>query len=80
MVLWCTQAFGTMDDVQAHLGRAHPRRTGAVPIGELLTIVIVFLFADAQGCEGYAAVIGMVDVSMTRAGSSSEVEIIHDDC
>ena len=39
------------DDVKACLSWAHPSRTGLLPVGEALAIVIVFLFADMQDCE-----------------------------
>ena len=41
-----------MDNVDACLSGAHPGQTGPVPVGEPLTVVIVFLFTNAEGHEG----------------------------
>ena len=51
-----------------------------MPIGESLTVVIVLLFANAQGHENSVSVYDMVDVVEMRAGGSSEAEVIRDDC
>ena len=69
-----------MDNVDAHLSRAHQGQTGATLIGESLTVVIVLLFAHAQGCKNDVGVDDVVDVVETRAGGSSKAEVIHDDC
>ena len=50
------------DDVEACLSRAHPGCTGLPLVGEAVSIVVVFLFADMQGCEGDIDVSSLVDV------------------
>ena len=40
------------ENVDACLSGAHSGRPSSTPVGELLTVVVVFLFASAQGCEG----------------------------
>ena len=51
-----------VDNVDACLSGAHPGQTGSMPVGKSLTVVIVFLFVNAQGREGDVIVGDKVDV------------------
>ena len=53
-----------VDDVEACLSWAHTGHAEAVPVGELLTVVIILLFADAQGCVGDIDISGLVNVQV----------------
>ncbi len=49
-------------------------------VGESLTVVIVFLFANAQGFVGNIIVGNEVYVVMAQAGGIREAEVLRDDC
>ena len=51
-----------------------------MPIGESLTVVIVFLFANAHGCEDNVGVSDMADVVEARASSCSKAEVVCNNC
>ena len=80
VTMWCAQMVAAADNVYACLSRAHLGRAGAMPIGELLTVVIVLLFANAHGREDDVGVGNMTDVVEARASSCSEAEVVRDNC
>ena len=80
VTMWCAQAVAVADNVYTCLSRAHPGWAGATLIGELLIVVIVFLFVNAHGREDNVGVGDMADAVKERASSCSKVEVIHNNC
>ena len=53
-------------------GGAHPGEAGATMVGESLSIVVVLLFAVAQGCVDNVAINHAVDIRMAVASGSGK--------
>ena len=70
----------TADNVNACLSGAHLGQMGSAPVGKSLTVVVVFLFANVQGCEGDFIVGDKVDVIEAQASGGREAEVLSNDC
>ena len=63
------------DNVDAHLSGAHPGRPIPPPVGKSLTVVIVFLLVNTQGCVGNIVISDKVYVVVVRAGGGCKAEV-----
>ena len=76
VVLRRAQPVGATYDIQARLGGARPVRVRTASVGQGLSVVIVFLFSEAERREDSVAVVDGGDIVYAAPGDGGSINKI----
>ena len=62
-------------NLQAGLRKAHPSQAGTTAVSELLSVVIVLLFLNAESCENNVPIHGGMNILEAGASGQGKAEI-----